>query len=288
MNFAPVLFVMLWSTGFVGAKYGLPFADPFIFLAIRVIIAAAILYATAAILREKIALSARDVKFSTIVGLTLHFAYLGGVFYAISKGMPAGIAATVTSLQPILVSAIGIRVLKEPIKFQQAVGLVLGFLGVSLVLSPSFSTSNSIPAEAVIAILIALCGSTTATLAQKKSGGTTPLLSGTAFQYLVSGAGFLIAAIVSGGFTIRWTGKFIFSLVWLILALSVGAILILLTLLKHGSASKVSSLFYLVPPATAIEAYFLFDERLTTTDFLGIGLTAFGVYLVIKNQNRAR
>jgi drug/metabolite transporter (DMT)-like permease len=159
---------------------------------------------------------------------------------------------------------------------------------VSLVLSPSFSTTTSIPLSAVIAILIALCGSTTATLAQKRSGGTIPLLSGTAFQYLVSGGGFLIAAIVTSGFEVQWTDKFIFSLVWLILALSVGAILILLTLLKHGSASKVSSLFYLVPPATAIEAYFLFDERLTTTDFAGIGLTALGVYLVIKNQNRAR
>lgn len=288
MNFAPVLFVLLWSTGFVGAKYGLPYADPFVFLAIRVIVAAAILYATASLLRERISLTGRDKKFSAIVGTTLHFAYLGGVFYAINKGMPAGVAATVTSLQPILVSVIGIKVLNEPIKFRQAIGLVLGFLGVALVLSPAFASTGKIDGSAVVAILLALSGSTTATLAQKKSGGNIPLLSGTAFQYLVSGALFIGAMVVTGGYSVEWTGKFIFALTWLILALSVGAILILLTLLKHGSASKVSSLFYLVPPATAIEAYFLFDERLTTTDFFGIALTAFGVYLVIKNQNRAR
>jgi drug/metabolite transporter (DMT)-like permease len=179
---------------------------------------------------------------------------------------------------------IGVRVLKEPLSLRQIVGLVCGFGGVVLVLSPAFTTAHSMTVQGVIAVLIALAGSTTATLVQKKSGSAVPLVPGTAFQYFVAAILFLAAATVTRGFNIQWTGKFIFALGWLVLALSVGAILILLTLLKHGSASKVSSLLYLVPPATAVEAYFLFNERLTKVDFVGIMLTAIGVSLVIRKK----
>ena len=284
MSFAPLLFVALWSTGFVGAKYGLPFADPFIFLAIRVAIAAVLLYAYAALTHSKISLTRQELKLSTIVGATLHFAYLGGVFYGISKGVPAGIAATVTSLQPILVSIIGVKVLGESIRPKQLVGLICGFSGVLIVLSPAFEVTSHMTIAGIVAVLLSLAGSTTATLVQKKSGGSVPLLAGTAFQYVVAASLFLCAASITSGFHILWTGKFIFALVWLIVALSVGAILILLTLLKSGSAAGVSSLLYLVPPATAIEAYFLFNEKLSKLDFLGIALTARGVFLVMRKS----
>lgn len=284
MNFAPVLFVLLWSTGFVGAKYGLPYADPFIFLALRVFIAAILFYSFALITRAPIALKKQDRKMSALVGATLHFAYLGGVFYGISQGVPAGIAATITSLQPILVSVIGIKVLNEEITKKQIIGLICGFAGVATVLSPAFSNTSSMTFVGITAVFIALLGSTTATLVQKKSGGSAPLLSGTAFQYVVASGLFFIAAALTRGFRIEWTGKFIFAFTWLIFALSVGAVLVLLTLLKHGSASKVSSLFYLVPPVTAVEAYFLFQEKLTSLDLFGILLTVFGVFLVMKKE----
>jgi len=207
-------------------------------------------------------------------------------FYGISKGVPAGIAATVTSLQPILVSVIGVRVLKEPLSLRQIVGLIFGFGGVLLVLSPAFTAAHSMTFQGVVAVLIALAGSTTATLVQKKSGSTVPLVSGTAFQYSVATLFFIAGAIVTRGFNIQWNGKFIFAFSWLVLALSVGAILLLLTLLRHGSASKVSSLLYLVPPATALEAYFLFDEKLSAISTTGIALTAVGVFLVIKKTKK--
>lgn len=282
MTLAPIFFVLLWSTGFVGAKYGLPYADPFIFLAVRVTLAALLLYAFAALTKAPISLNRNDRKFSAIVGATLHFAYLGGVFFGISRGVPAGIAATVTSLQPILVSIIGVKVLKEPIRLRQIVGLVCGFSGVVIVLSPAFTATSTMESIGVFAIFVALSGSTIATLVQKKSGGSVPLLVGTAYQYVVAGALFFVAAFATQGFHISWTGKFVFAFFWLVFALSVGAVLLLLTLLKHGSASKVSSLFYLVPPTTAIEAYFLFNEKLSSLDFIGIALTALGVFLVIK------
>ena len=280
-RFAPLLFVVLWSTGFIGAKYGLPFADPFIFLSVRVLIAALILFAVAALLKSPIAIGTSAITRSALIGFFLHACYLGGVFYSISKGLPAGVAAVVTSLQPVLVSLLAVKVLGEQLKAKQLAGLILGLIGVVLVLGPSFE--QDIPVSGVIGILVALLGSTVATLLQKKIGSEVPLISGTAYQYLASGLVLAIAAVATGGTRIQWSGQFIIAFVWLIAVLSVGAILLLLWLLNTGSAASVSSLLYLIPPATAIEAFFLFEEKVNTQGFLGIGITALGVWLVISN-----
>lgn len=280
-KFAPFLFVALWSTGFIGAKYGLPYADPFIFLAVRVLIAAAILFSIAAATRSPIAIGKSAITRSSIIGFFLHACYLGGVFYSISKGLPAGVAAVVTSIQPVLVSLLAVKVLGEQLKKRQLVGLLLGLIGVVMVLGPSFE--QSIPLSGVIGIFIALGGSTTATLLQKKIGGEVPLIAGTAYQYLASGFVLAAAAFITGGTHIQWSGKFIAAFLWLIAVLSVGAILLLLWLLNTESTASVSSLFYLVPPATALEAFILFGEKVNTQGFLGIGITALGVWLVIAN-----
>jgi len=280
-RFAPVLFVLLWSTGFVGAKYGLPYADPFIFLSVRVLIAGLILFAVAAVIKSPIAIGVSAITRSSLIGFFLHACYLGGVFYSISKGLPAGVAAVVTSLQPVLVSVLAVRVLGEQLRFKQVVGLLLGLIGVVLVLGPSFE--QDIPVSGVIGILVALIGSTAATLLQKKIGADVPLIAGTAYQYLASGFVLALAAIATGGTRIEWSGQFIVAFVWLIAVLSVGAILLLLWLLNSGSAASVSSLLYLVPPATALEAFLLFGEKVNTQGFLGIGITALGVWLVIAN-----
>jgi len=280
-RFAPVLFVLLWSTGFVGAKYGLPYADPFIFLSVRVLIAGLILFAVAAVMKSPIAIGVSAISRSSLIGFFLHACYLGGVFYSISKGLPAGVAAVVTSLQPVLVSVLAVRVLGEQLRFKQVVGLLLGLIGVVLVLGPSFE--QNIPASGVIGILVALIGSTAATLLQKKIGADVPLIAGTAYQYLASGFVLALAAIATGGTRIEWSGQFVVAFVWLIAVLSVGAILLLLWLLNSGSAASVSSLLYLVPPATALEAFLLFGEKVNTQGFLGIGITALGVWLVIAN-----
>jgi drug/metabolite transporter (DMT)-like permease len=280
-RFAPVLFVLLWSTGFVGAKYGLPYADPFIFLSVRVLIAGLILFAVAAVMKSPIAIGVSAITRSSMIGFFLHACYLGGVFYSISKGIPAGVAAVVTSLQPVLVSVLAVRVLGEQLRFKQVVGLLLGLIGVVLVLGPSFE--QDIPVSGVIGILVALIGSTAATLLQKKIGADVPLIAGTAYQYLASGFVLALAAIATGGTRIEWSGQFVVAFVWLIAVLSVGAILLLLWLLNSGSAASVSSLLYLVPPATALEAFLLFGEKVNTQGFLGIGITALGVWLVIAN-----
>ena len=280
-RFAPALFVLLWSTGFVGAKYGLPYADPFIFLSVRILIAAILLFALARILKMPVGIGRQAVARSGLIGFFLHACYLGGVFYSIAQGLPAGVAAVVTSLQPVLVSVFAVKVLGEQLRRTQIAGLLTGLVGVVLVLGPSIDAQ--IPTPALIAILIALMGSTTATLLQKKLGADIPLISGTAYQYLFSGCVLGLIALATQETTITWNLRFTLAFVWLIVILSVGAILLLLWLLNTGSAAKVSSLFYLVPPATAIEAFFLFGEKVNTQGFLGIGITALGVWLVMRS-----
>jgi drug/metabolite transporter (DMT)-like permease len=280
-RFAPALFVLLWSTGFVGAKYGLPYADPFIFLSVRILIAAILLFALARLLKMPVGIGRQAVARSGLIGFFLHACYLGGVFYSIAQGLPAGVAAVVTSLQPVLVSVFAVKVLGEQLRRTQIAGLLTGLVGVILVLGPSIDAQ--IPKPAIIAILIALMGSTTATLLQKKLGADIPLISGTAYQYLFSGCVLGLIALATQETSITWNLRFTLAFVWLILILSVGAILLLLWLLNTGSAAKVSSLFYLVPPATAIEAFFLFGEKVNTQGFLGIGITALGVWLVMRS-----
>ena len=279
-RFAPALFVLLWSTGFIGAKYGLPYADPFVFLSVRILIAAVLLFALARLMKMPIRIGRQAVVRSGLIGFFLHACYLGGVFYSIAQGLPAGVAAVVTSLQPVLVSIVAVRFLGEQLRIRQLVGLLIGLVGVILVLGPSID--SQIPMSAIIAILVALIGSTTATLLQKKMGSDIPLLSGTAYQYLFSGCVLGMIALATQETSITWNLRFTAAFIWLILVLSVGAILLLLWLLNTGSAAKVSSLFYLVPPATAIEAFVLFGEKVNTQGFLGIGITALGVWLVMQ------
>lgn len=279
-RFAPALFVLLWSTGFVGAKYGLPYADPFVFLSIRVLLAAVLLLVIAYLLRMPVRIGRSAIVRSSIIGFFLHACYLGGVFYSISQGLPAGVAAVVTSLQPVLVSIFAVKVLGEQLRISQVAGLLLGLCGVFLVLGPSFN--SHIPTAGIIAIVVALIGSTTATLLQKRVGANIPLVAGTAYQYLFSGLLLGVIALATGNSHLTWSMRFTAAFVWLVLAISVGAILLLLWLLNSGSAASVSSLLYLVPPATAIEAFFLFGEKVNTQGLLGIGVTALGVWLVIR------
>ena len=279
----PYLFVLLWSTGFVGAKYGLPYADPFIFLSIRVLAAALILFMVALVIKAPVAIGREAISKSALIGFFLHACYLGGVFFAISQGLSAGVAAVVTSLQPVLVSLLAVRLLGEKLGKIQIVGLLLGLIGVTLVLLPNFQAS--IPLAGIVGVTLALLGSTTATLLQKRIGAGIPLLAGTAYQYLSSAAVLAIAAFATGGTSIRWSSQFTLAFIWLVGALSVGAIILLLWLLNRATAASVSSLFYLVPPATALEAYFFFGEKLSLQGFLGIGVCAVGVYCVMRPRS---
>ena len=282
---APVLFVLLWSTGFVGAKYGLPYAEPFTFLALRLVTAGALLAGLAALTRS--ARPARgQYRAAAVTGILLHAGYLGAVFFAIDRGLPASVAAVVTSLQPVLTAALATRLLGEQLVARQWLGFAVGVAGVALVLAPGIAAAagdvGALPPVGVLACFLALASGTAGTLYQKRHGDAVPLLTGAAVQYAAAALVLLVAAVLTETLTIEWTPQFVAAFVWLVVVLSLGAVLLLLVLLRRGSAGGVSSLLYLVPPATAIEAYLLFGEALPPLSLVGIALTAVGVALVLR------
>ncbi|MDP9459776.1 MAG: DMT family transporter [Actinomycetota bacterium] len=286
----PVLFVLLWSTGFVGAKYGLPYAEPFTFLGVRLVAAAVLLALLALVMRSARPASRAQTGHAAVAGVLLHAGYLGGVFYAISIGVPAGVAAVIVSLQPVLTAFLANQLLQEHPTRRQWLGLVLGVLGVALVVGPGIAASPGsdvpLPVAGLASCLVALASGTAGTLYQKRNGDAVPLVWGTAVQYAAAAVPLLLLAVGTERMTIRWTGNFVLALVWLVLVLSIGAVLLLLLLLRRGTASSVSSLLYLVPPATAVEAYLLFGERLSALSLVGIGVTAAGVALVVLPEPR--
>ncbi|MCW2635622.1 MAG: putative integral rane protein [Blastococcus sp.] len=285
----PALFVLLWSTGFVGAKYGLPYAPPFTFLALRLAVAAALLALLAAALGSARMAARGQYGRASVVGLLLHAGYLGGVFYGISLGVPAGVSAVIVSLQPVLTAVLATRMLGERPTARQWLGLVLGLAGVALVVGPGIVESGSaepLPLAGLLACLVALVSGTLGTVHQKRHGDGIPLVWGTAVQYAAAAALLALVAVTTEDVSIHWTGEFVAAFVWLVLCLSIGAVLLLLLLLRRGSAAGVSSLYYLVPPATAVEAYFLFGEKVGGSSLVGIGVTALGVALVVVPPRR--
>ena len=287
---APGLFVLLWSTGFTGIRYGIPYAPPFTFIAVRMAIASVLLALISLVITKRFARDLPTIGKSALVGVTIHGAYLGGCFYGVKQGMPAGITALICSLQPVLVSVFSSIFFQEKLSSQKWLGLGLGLAGLVLVIAPKLQASGDqgLPTAGVIAVFIALLGGTSGTLLQKKFGSGVEVLSGTSWQYVATGilTGSL-ALIFEGGQSITWNASFIFSLIWLIVALSIGAILILYFLLARSSASSVSSLYYLVPAVTAVEAYFLFGEKIGLVTAVGTLVTIAGVALVVR-QGRAR
>lgn len=283
---APALFVFLWSTGFIGVKYGIPYAPPFYFIAIRMAIAACLLFIAISFLRKSQPITRAIIWPSTLIGLTLHGAYLGGCFFAVSRGMPAGVAALIVSLQPVLVSLFAAKYLNEPLKARAVLGLTLGLVGLFVVVIPriNMTGANAISLVAVVASVIGLLGGTSGTILQKKYGGVIPTLAGTSIQYAATALVLLVLALLFEEPNVTWSPEFIGALTWLVLALSFGAILLLFFLLSQGSAASVSSLYYLVPAVTAIIAYFLFDEHISPLSLIGTAITVVGVWLVVSKQ----
>lgn len=284
---APVLFVLLWSTGFTGIRYGIPHAPPFTFIAIRMAIASVLLALISLAITRRFTHDLSTIGKSALVGVTIHGAYLGGCFYGVKQGMPAGITALICSLQPVLVSIFSSIFFQEKLSPRKWLGLLLGLTGLILVIVPKLSgaSGQELPTVGIIAIFIALFGGTSGTLLQKKFGAGVEVLSGTSWQYIATGL--LLGAMAltfEQGESITWSGSFIFSLVWLIVAISIGAILILYFLLSRSSAASVSSLYYLVPAVTAVEAYFLFDETIGLLTACGTLVTMIGVALVVTQH----
>lgn len=279
----PGVFVLLWSTGFIGAKYGLPYAEPLTFLLVRLSLVAAVLGVVALVTRAPWPKSWAEAGRIALAGLLVHGVYLSGVFCAIAKGMPAGVTSLIVGLQPLLTAALSGPLLGERVTARQWSGLLLGLAGVALVVSEkiSFDSANLMGMGLVG---VALLGITLGTLYQKRHGTAMDLRSGAAIQYAVTAAVLAVLAPMFETMHIQWTGEFVFALLWLSFVLSVGAIFLLYALIRRGAAARVASLFYLVPPVTAVVAWAMFDERLGALALVGMAMAVAGVAMV----NRAR
>lgn len=274
----PLLFVFLWSTGFIGAKYGLPYAEPLTFLLLRYSALVVLLSLLAMACRARWPRDWRQWLHLGIAGLLIHALYLGGVFMAISQGLPAGVVSLLVGLQPLLTAVFAGAIVSEYVSGRQWLGLGLGLTGALLVLSArlegGFGWAGVLPA------LLALLGITLGTLYQKRFCPHFDWRSGAAIQF---GAAWLLTLPVAWlmeDFQVQWTGEFIFALGWLVLVLSVGAIGLLNQLIRSGSAVNVASLFYLVPPTTAVIAWLIFGETLTWVQLAGMAVAVTGVALV--------
>jgi drug/metabolite transporter (DMT)-like permease len=274
----PALFVVLWSSGFIGAKYGLPYAEPLTFLAVRMA-AAVLLLALFALVTRAPWPNARAAAHSVVAGLLVHGLYLSGVFISISLAMPAGLAALITGLQPVLTSTLANRLLGERVSARQWLGLLLGFVGVYLVVQER-SMSGETPAAAWIAVFVALIGISVGTLYQKRFAGGLDLRTNVLIQYMAAGIFFAVGAFLFETRDVQWTADFLFALSWLIFVLSFGAVLLLFVLIRRSAATQVASFFYLTPPVTALIAWAMFDERLHALALAGMAVCVVAVLLV--------
>jgi len=275
----PALFVALWSTGFIGAKLGLPYVEPFTFLELRFLLVIALLLPLCWLTGAPWPARRRAVQMAISGGL-LQAGYLGGVFASMHHGMPAGVSALVTGMQPVLTAILGGWLLQERVTARQWLGFALGFLGVLLVVWERIRIEG-LGTLAVALSVLALFSITLGTLWQKRHGAGIDLRSGAAIQ-------FMAAAVILAPFTllesrnVQWSGELLFALAWLVLVLSLGAIFLLLTLIKRGAATQVSSLFYLVPPTTALIAWPLFGETYSLAAAGGMALAMLAVWLVMR------
>jgi drug/metabolite transporter (DMT)-like permease len=273
----PGLFVVLWSTGFIAAKYGLPYAPPLEFLLVRFALVASLMTLVAFATRATWPRDRRQIAHIAVAAWLVHGVYLGGVFIALAAGMPAGTSAMLVGLQPILTVMLARAWLGERISRLQWAGLVLGLIGVYFVVRHKIVLGGD--ATALVAVMAALVGISVGTLYQKKYCAHVDLRSGAVVQF--TACALLYAAIVAltGWHPIDWTPQFVFALGWSVIVLSVGAISLLYWLLRHGAAADVARLFYLVPPVTALMAFALFAERLDALALAGMALIAVGVAL---------
>ena len=275
---APALFVVLWASGFVGAKFGMPYVEPLTFLTIRMIAVVALL-AILAVLTRPTWPDMSGMRHSIVAGLLVHGVYLGGVFISIDRRLPAGLSALIVSLQPVLTSTIANRYLGERVVTRQWVGLALGIAGVYFVVADK-TVAGEATALGWAAAVCALIGITIGTLYQKRFGGGIDWRAALIIQYAAAGALFALGSILFESQKIEWTIELIAALAWLVLVLSLGAVWLLYFLIRRSAATRVTSLFYLTPAVTALMAWLMFGERLGVLALVGMGVCVTGVFLV--------
>ena len=279
----PWLFVVIWSTGFVAAKFGLPFAPPLTFLLLRFAGVLVILIPLVVIMRAPWPVG--RIGHIAVAGVLVQAGYLGGVWCAIKLGMPAGLSALIVGMQPIF-TAFAAPLIGESVRGKQWVGLALGLCGVGLVVANKISLAG-LSLDSILLCVLALASITIGTLYQKLFCSHFDLRTGTAIQFIASALVVLPLAILFEDWTptfaaVQWTPSFIGALLWSVVALSIGAIFLLFSLIRQSAATSVTSLLYLTPPTTAVMAWLVFGERFSWTGIAGMVLAVIGVAFVVS------
>lgn len=265
----------------MGTKYGLPYAEPFSFLFVRMVIVVCILTCIAWITRAVWPQSRREVAHLAVAGLLVHATYLLGVLYATKFQLPIGFVALIAGLQPILTAWLATQFLHEKMRGLQWFGMALGFAGVVLVVASKYQTGTANWA-AIGCAAIALVGITCGTLYQKRFCANMDLRTGGVVQYAATGALAGVMMLIFDTRPISWTTEFVFAILWLAVVLSLAAIGLLYLMIRHGASSKVASLFFLTPSVTALMGFVLFNERLSWLALGGLFVSAIGVALVMR------
>jgi drug/metabolite transporter (DMT)-like permease len=277
----PLLFILLWSSAFITTKPIIDNSDPFSALAFRFIIVAFGFFLFSIYSKQKIIIQKKNLIESFFSGVLFHGFYLGGVFFSISKGMPTGIAALIVTLQPILTNALSGPILNEKVTIKQWIGVLLGFVGATIVLG--FDVGSDIPMIGLVATIISLIAITTSTIWQKKLSNNLPLSVSNMYQAIGGFTFHLIVIIFFAKPYIDFTQTFVIAMGHQILLVSFGAFTILMYLIKNNSASKTVSIFFLIPATSAFMAWLFLNENLTNLDLLGFLITTIGVYIATRN-----
>ena len=286
----PWVFVWIWSTGFIAAKYGLPYAEPFTLLSYRFVITLFFLLILIIYKKSPWPETRLDFFHLLIAGVLIHGVYLGGVFQALKWGMPAGLGAMVIGLQPICMALVAGVLLKEEVSKKQWAGLIMGLVGLYLVLFDSLDLTEQIafdgfPIWAVFAVIISLFAISIGTIYQKRFCSNMNLYSGAWVQYFSASILCILIVLFFENGEVSWSRTFILAMTWQVLGLSIGAILLLMTMIKKDALASVGSYFYLVAPLVAIQAWFLFEETIGLSALAGVVLISFGVAITTSKKS---
>jgi len=279
-NFFPFLFVFFWSSAFVSGQIIVQSASPFASLSFRFMIVALGFIIFAKIFNEKIFVNRSLIYQSAVTGILFHGFYLGGVFFSYSVGLSATLSALIVGLQPVLTNILSGPILKEKVSTSQWMGILLGLIGTILVIG--LDIGSSIPILGLIASIVALIGATTATIWQKKFTSELPLSVNNFYQAVAAAVFLFFVSLIFEVSYINFTTSFILSMGWQIVMVSFGAFTILMYLIKTGTASKTSNLFFLVPPTTAVMAWVVLGEELYRNDLIGLIIASIGVFIATR------
>ena len=277
----PFIFILLWSSAFITTKPIIDNSDPFSALAFRFGLVAIGFFLFSIYSKKKIIVDRKNFLESFFSGVLFHGVYLGGVFFSISKGMPTGIAALIVTLQPILTNALSGPILNEKVSIKQWIGVLLGFSGAVMVLG--FDIGNEIPTIGLVATIIALVAITTSTIWQKKLSNNLPLSVSNMNQALGGFIFHIIVIILFAEPYIDFSTTFLVAMSHQIFLVSFGAFTILMFLIKRNSASKTVSIFFLIPPTSALMAWIFLNENLSNLDLLGFLIATVGVYIATRD-----